>query len=55
MTDIFPRLSRPSWDLLMKIAVSRFHLSAVQLSSPFVKAQKKMDPEIAKLREERKR
>lgn len=31
------------------------HNSAVLLSSPFIKAQKKMDPEIAKIREERKR
>uniref|UniRef100_A0A0R3S032 Large ribosomal subunit protein mL40 n=1 Tax=Elaeophora elaphi TaxID=1147741 RepID=A0A0R3S032_9BILA len=55
MADILHRMNGPSWGPLMKAGVSLLHTSAVQLSSPFVKAQKKMDPEIAKLREERKR
>ncbi|VDK70606.1 unnamed protein product [Litomosoides sigmodontis] len=55
MADILLRLSRTSSGPLIKVNTSGLHISAVQLSSPFVKAQKKMDPEIAKLREERKR
>ncbi|KAL4003002.1 Mitochondrial ribosomal protein L28 family protein [Acanthocheilonema viteae] len=55
MADILRQLNRPSWGSFMKASASRLHMSAVQLSSPFIKAQKKMDPEIAKLREERKR
>uniref|UniRef100_A0A8R1U3M9 Large ribosomal subunit protein mL40 n=1 Tax=Onchocerca volvulus TaxID=6282 RepID=A0A8R1U3M9_ONCVO len=55
MANILRRLSRPNWGPLVKINASRLHMSAMQFSSPFVKAQKKMDPEIAKLREERKR
>lgn len=55
MTDILRRLSGPSWGPLVKVSAGRLHTSAIQLSSPFVKAQKKMDPEIAKMREERKR
>ncbi|VIO90021.1 Uncharacterized protein BM_BM4344 [Brugia malayi] len=48
------RLIEPSYGALISVSASHLHFSAVQLSSPFVKAQKKMDPEIAKLREERK-
>ncbi|KAM3715659.1 39S ribosomal protein L40 [Dirofilaria immitis] len=55
MADILRRFSASNCGLLVKISASHLHMSAVQLTSPFVKAQKKMDPEIAKLREERKR
>ncbi|EJD75470.1 hypothetical protein LOAG_17382 [Loa loa] len=55
MADILRRLSGSRLGPLMKVSAGRLHTSTMQLSSPFVKAQKKMDPEIAKLREERKR
>lgn len=55
MADILHLLSKSCGSSLTKFGAVHLHLTAVQLSSPFVKAQKKMDPEIAKLREERKR
>ncbi|VDM11744.1 unnamed protein product [Wuchereria bancrofti] len=55
MANIIRRLIEPKCGALINVSANNLHISAVQLSSPFVKAQKKMDPEIAKLREERKR
>ncbi|VDN03741.1 unnamed protein product [Thelazia callipaeda] len=55
MFDVLHCVNSRSCSSLFRFNISYLHTSVSLFSSPFIKPQKKMDPEIAKLREERKR